>query len=79
MEYIIIDIKCWSCDETFKTQNEMSTHHLDHHFRPLPIDWYTPWEMHPATTPRFVPPNWKAQAAREFTVNGETPWPAKSR
>jgi hypothetical protein len=77
MEYIII--KCWSCDETFMTQNEMSTHHLDAHFQPLPIDWAGPWDIDPGTTLAFVPPNWKAQAAREFTVNGDKPWHAKSR
>jgi hypothetical protein len=73
MEHIII--QCWTCGKDFKTQNEMSTHHLDMHERPQPISWFKqpPWAIDPTTAAPYQPPNWKAQAAREYTVNGARP------
>lgn len=32
-----LTISCWSCMATFATLNDMSTHHLDAHERPLPV------------------------------------------
>lgn len=44
-------IPCWSCARTFVTLNEVSTHHLDAHERPLPATaGQTIW----APTPRAV-------------------------
>jgi hypothetical protein len=53
MERIIV--RCWSCPRTFVTLNEMSTHHLDAHARPLPATaGQTIWAPRARAT-RFVP------------------------
>jgi hypothetical protein len=62
-------VRCSSCPQTFYTVNEMSTHHLDAHERPLPVEWVGVRQISPRLTP-FRPPNHKAQAARLWQTNG---------
>jgi hypothetical protein len=63
--------RCWSCAATFYTLNEMSTHHLDTHERPLPVGHAGDgWEVSPRLA-RYVPPNYKAQVARDWAVTGQ--------
>ena len=72
-----ITVHCWSCDQTFATMTELSTHHLDTHERPwITDDRREPWVVTPRLE-RFRPPNYKAQAARSGTRQGRRPtaWP----
>lgn len=71
MEFTLI--RCWepTCTATFSTLNEMSTHHLDAHERPLPAR-ETVWE---AQAPRecFQPPYWRGAWQRNGVAEEGTP------
>jgi hypothetical protein len=66
-----LQLRCWSCPRTFVTHNELSTHHLDAHERPLPASAGAR-DVTPRRT-RFRPPNWKARSLAEWHGNGVQP------
>jgi len=64
--YVPTRVRCWECPEECWTLNELSTHHLDCHERPLLEDQDREvWEVVPPRE-RYVVPNHKAQAAHEW-------------
>ena len=59
-------VQCWSCTLGFFTLNEVSTHHLDTHERPLPEGAGTRIPLMTPPRRRYVVPNHKAKAAQEW-------------